>query len=155
MHQVATDTPSHVPPRRRGIIIAIFHNLVTNFWSPKARTQHPGMFVVPTAYLIAEQFSCRPKMTLTKSARTSLCREESGLLIAKLACAFVYQGLCFCVSPYNTHRHSAFCPTGMSSRLKGLQPLPKLCVGNAADSLLPIASGWSTTDRSLPGSPSM
>jgi len=28
--EVATDTPSHVPPRRRGIIIAIFHDFGTN-----------------------------------------------------------------------------------------------------------------------------
>ena len=34
LHQVATDTPSHVPPRRRGIIIAIFHNLGTNSMVP-------------------------------------------------------------------------------------------------------------------------
>ena len=30
LHQVATGTPSHLPPRRRGIIIAIFHDFGTN-----------------------------------------------------------------------------------------------------------------------------
>jgi len=30
LHQVATDTPSHVPSRRRRIIIAVFHDFGTN-----------------------------------------------------------------------------------------------------------------------------
>ena len=30
LHQIATGTPSRVPPRRRGIIIAIFHDFGTN-----------------------------------------------------------------------------------------------------------------------------
>jgi hypothetical protein len=33
-HQVATGTPFHVPPRRRGIIIAIFHDFGTNCMVP-------------------------------------------------------------------------------------------------------------------------
>ena len=35
MQKVATGTPSHVPPRRRGIIIAIFHDFGTNSMVPR------------------------------------------------------------------------------------------------------------------------
>jgi len=52
MNQIATGTPSHVPPQRRGIIIAIFMILGPIVWSLQSGTQHRGAFVVPISYLI-------------------------------------------------------------------------------------------------------
>jgi len=47
MHKIATGTSSHVPPRRRGIVIAIFHDFGTNCMVPQDWDSAPRFFCGP------------------------------------------------------------------------------------------------------------